>query len=473
MLSTFQTGSMQSEKPPDPAPHTLKNIYNRGMFRQIKRIVPKQAINAFHYSEALAASFAYRNPSRHMIVIGIVGSKGKTTLANLLWAALSGDGSKVGLIGTANIRIGNDEQLNPYHMTMPGRHRLQKTLHTMRQANCRYAIMEVPSEGQAQWRHVGIAFDVLIFTNVTKELMASHDYSLEKLHTHNQRVFQQVARQKSKLINGRVQPKILIANADAEHFPQYFAHVADIRRSYSLTHKSNYHAKNIVTAAGSSSFVVNKHGYKIPLPGAVNVSNATGAIAAALELGKSPQEIQKGLSSLTVIPGRMEQINIHPRQKFTVVVDYAHEETGMEALMKTAADMRRKSTQRIITLLGAEGGGRDEKKRPIMGHIAMSGSDFVILSNVDPYRDNPDKIIADIAQGVEEAKGLRNHTYFAIPDRREGIRKALSLAKPGDIVLITGKGSEQSIIIDGKKSAWDDRDVVREELSRLLKKPRA
>lgn len=125
---------------------------------------------------------------------------------------------------------------------------------------------------------------------------------------------------------------------------------------------------------------------------------------------------------------------------------------------------------KIITLLGAEGGGRDEVKRPIMGEIAMRGSDYVVISNVDPYRDNPLKIIADIAEGVELAGGTEGQNYFAIADRRAGIRQALSLAQPQDIVLITGKGSEQSIVVDGVKSPWDDRQVVREELSRLLKK---
>jgi len=437
------------------------------MQQRLKKLIPQRAINAFHYTEAVAASFAYRNPSQHMIVIGIVGSKGKTTLANILWAALSGDGSPVGLIGTANIRIGELESLNPYHMTMPGRHYLQKTLSQMRRAGCSYAIMEVPSEGQAQWRHVGIQFDVLVFTNVTNEIMASHDYSLDTLHIHNQRVFQQVAQQKAKLINGRVQPKILIANADAEHFPQYFAHLADIKRSYSLKQKSNYQAKRLLPSADGSQFVINKHSYSIALPGTMNVSNATGAIATALELGKSPTQIETGLKQLQVIPGRMETIDLG--QAFRVIVDYAHEETGMQGLMEAAASMV-KSGAKIITLLGAEGGGRDEKKRPIMGTIAMRGSQTVVLSNVDPYRDNPDKIIADIAKGVEAAGGKYNKSYFRIADRRTGIRKALSLAEPGDLVLITGKGSEQSIVVGGKSSPWDDRLVVREELTRLAAK---
>lgn len=433
----------------------------------LKKLVPQDLINQFHLLEALTASFAYRNPSKHMITIGIVGSKGKTTLANLLWAALSGDGTPVGLIGTANIRIGSTELMNPYHMTMPGRHHLQKLLSKMKQAGCTMVVMEVPSEGQAQWRHVGIHFDVLVFTNVTRELMASHNYSLDILHEHNQRVFEQQARQKPKTVQGRLQPKILIANADAEHFPQYFAHLADIKRSYSLKSKSNYHAKRLRGDATGTDFVINKHAYRIPIPGTVNVSNATGAIATALELGKSPLVIAKGLTELGVIPGRMERID--SGQKFTVIVDYAHEETGMAALMEGAQSMVQRDAK-IITLLGAEGGGRDEVKRPIMGEIAMRGSDYVVISNVDPYRDNPLKIIADIAEGVELAGGTEGQNYFAIADRRAGIRQALSLAQPQDIVLITGKGSEQSIVVDGVKSPWDDRQVVREELSRLLKK---
>lgn len=433
------------------------------MLHRLKKLVPKSAVNGFHYFEALAAGFAYRHPSRHMVIIGVVGSKGKTTLANLLWAALSGDGSKVGLIGTANIRIGHEERLNPYHMTMPGRHRMQKVLAEMRQAGCHYAVMEVPSEGQAQWRHVGIYFDMLIFTNVTRELMASHNYSLDILHEHNKRVFASLS-QKPKTVQGRLQPKILIANSDAEHFTQYFEHIADIKRSYSVTKKSDYRATRIETSPQGAGFVINKHSYHIPIPGAINVSNAAGAIAAALELGKSPQVIARGLSELSVIPGRMERIEAG--QKFHVIVDYAHEETGMQALMDSAQDMVQKGNK-IITLLGAEGGGRDELKRPIMGEIAMRGSDYVVLSNVDPYRDDPEKIIDGVATGVEEASGKPNETYWRITDRRAGIAKALSLATDSDLVLITGKGAEQSIVIGGKKTAWDDRQVVREELKKL------
>ena len=437
------------------------------MIEKLKKLVPSQLINSFHFTEALAASFAYRQPTKRMIVIGVVGSKGKTTLANLLWAALSGDGSTVGLIGTANIRIGQTEKLNPYHMTMPGRHHLQKTLAAMRDANCQYVVMEVPSEGQAQWRHVGIYFDALIFTNVTRELMASHKYSLELLHEHNKRVFQQTEHQRTKVLHGRVQPKILVANADAEHFTSYFAHFADIKRSYSVDKKSNYRAHHIESTPTGNTFVINKHQYHIAIPGIVNVSNAAGAIATALELGKRPNDIALGLKSLAGVPGRMERID--EGQAFDVIVDYAHEETSMQALMDGAKHMVMKNGK-IITLLGAEGGGRDEVKRPLMGKIAMEGSDAVVITNVDPYYDDPEKILDDIEVGIKQAKGKLDKTYWRITDRRAGITQALSLARPGDLVLITGKGSEQSMVIGGKKLPWDDRKVVAEELQLLKKK---
>jgi UDP-N-acetylmuramoyl-L-alanyl-D-glutamate--2,6-diaminopimelate ligase len=150
-------------------------------------------------------------------------------------------------------------------------------------------------------------------------------------------------------------------------------------------------------------------------------------------------------------------------QDFTVIVDYAHEQVSMQALMDGAKAMKAKGAK-VITLLGAEGGGRDVEKRPDMGAIAAKGSDTTIICNVDPYSDDPMQIIHDIAKGAEEAGAKLDKDMFCIEDRRKAIAKALKLAKKNDIVLITGKGSEQSMVIGGKKIDWDDRNVVREEL---------
>ena len=433
----------------------------------VQPIIPKSLINFFHYTESIAAAQKYKKPSEKMIVIGIVGSKGKTTTANMLWSILSADGHKVGLIGTANIRYGNREEMNPYHMTMPGAFVMQKILAKMANMKCKYVIMEVPSEGQTQYRHVGINFDVLLFTNVTKELMAAHDFSMETLHKHNKRVFKRLTHSKRKTIDLARTPKMIIANIDNKHAKDYLIFQADKKLTFGTKADADYKLENIEDTKNGISFDINGANYKAKILGKINAINAAGAIATASALGANKKAINAGLSKLPTIPGRMEVIE--GKQPFTVVVDYAHEQASMNALMESAKDMKPKGAK-VITLLGAEGGGRDSAKRPEMGEICAKGSDIIILSNVDPYEDDPMDIINDIKKGALKAGAKEGKSMFIIPDRREGIRKALELAKKDDLVLITGKGAEQSIVIGGKSSPWDDRKVVKEELNAIYKK---
>lgn len=433
----------------------------KDVFRPIS---PKPLINAFHYSESQAARVVRRNPTRDMTVIGVVGSKGKTTTANLLWSALSGTGAKVGQIGTANIRIGGQEELNRYHMTMPGAFILQKYFRKMANAGCQYVVLEVPSEGQAQYRHVGIEFDVLVFTNVTRELMVHHKFRMDILHKHNQRVFKGLGKKPRKTFNDKVLQKTIVANADAADHKAYLGFAADKKITFSIDQPSDYQVKSIKSSPTGTDFDIKSVAYHINIIGSINVINAAGAIATARELGVLPGQIQKGFDELEVIPGRMEPIE--SGQNFTVIVDYAHEQTGMQALVDGAKAMKHKDSK-VIVLLGAEGGGRDAAKRPEMGQIIGRGADYVVISNVDPYEDDPKKIIEDVARGAEKAGKKRDESLFCIEDRRDGIRKALELAKKDDLVFITGKGAEQSIVIGGKSSPWDDRKVVREELAKL------
>jgi UDP-N-acetylmuramyl-tripeptide synthetase len=421
-------------------------------------------INFFHYTESIAAAKKYKNPSEQMIVIGIVGSKGKTTTANMLWSILSADGHKVGLIGTANIRYGNKQEMNPYHMTMPGAFVMQKILAKMANMKCKYVIMEVPSEGQTQYRHIGINFDVLVFTNVTKELMAAHDFSMETLHKHNKRVFKRLTHSRRKTIDLARTPKMIIANTDNKHAKDYLIFQADKKLTFGTKSDADYKITDVQDTQNGISFDINGASYNVKILGKINAINAAGAIATASALGANKKAITSGLSKLPTIPGRMEVIE--GKQPFTVVVDYAHEQASMTALMNSAKDMKPKGAK-VITLLGAEGGGRDVAKRPEMGEICAKGSDIIILSNVDPYEDDPMDIINDIKKGAVKAGAKEGKSMFIVPDRREGIRKALELAKKDDLVLITGKGAEQSIVIGGKSSTWDDRKVVREELAKI------
>ncbi|MDP4038702.1 MAG: UDP-N-acetylmuramyl-tripeptide synthetase [bacterium] len=437
----------------------MEKIKNLG-----RKVTPRSAINAYHLGQSFFYSRKHGKPADQMIVIGIVGSKGKTTTANLLWAALSETREKVGQIGTANIRFGEKEQLNKYHMTMPGAKIMQRILAQMKLAGCKYVIMEVPSEGQTQYRHIGINFDILIFTNVTKEYLAAHKFNLEILHKHNKRVFNYMAKSKRKIIGGRLIPKTIIANIESPFADDYLNFDVDKKITFGSSSSANYRLKNIKLDSQKVIFEINNYPYHINIAGEINATNATGAIACARELGVNEPLIQKGFDQLLSIPGRMEIID--EGQKFSVFVDYAHEQVGMHALMASAQKMSAKDSK-IITLLGAEGGGRDEKKRPIMGKIVSKNSDYIIISNVDPYKDDPMKIIEDIAKGAEKAGKKRGKDLFLIEDRRAGIAKALSLADKNDLVFITGKGAEQSIVINGKSSPWDDRQVVREELKKL------
>ena len=434
------------------------------MKSKLKSIVPKPVVNGFHYTESVVANIKNSKPSEKMVVIGVVGSKGKTTTANMIWSILTAEGKKTGLIGTANIRYGNKEELNKYHMTMPGALTLHRILANMFASKCKYLVMEVPSEGQTQYRHVGINFDVLVFTNVTREIMAAHNYSMEILHKHNKRVFRRLYGSKRKYIESRNIPKIIIANKDNKYYKQYYDFPADIKSTFGESKSAKFVFSNIGDTTKGIEFDINNDHYKLKMLGQINAVNAAGAVATAMELGINKASIRKGLANLPTIPGRMEVIE--SRKPFKVIVDYAHEQTSMTALVEGARKAIPKKSK-IIILLGAEGGGRDVKKREPMGKIAGQGADYVILSNVDPYVDDPMEILEDMKKGAIKAGCKENKNLFIIADRRQGIHKALELAKKGDIVLITGKGAEQSMIIGGKSIPWDDRKVVREELKKL------
>ncbi|MDO8743000.1 MAG: UDP-N-acetylmuramyl-tripeptide synthetase, partial [Candidatus Azambacteria bacterium] len=392
---------------------------------------------------------------------------------------LNAAGYKTGLVGTANIRIGDIEMPNRYHMTMPGRFILQGLLKKMLKTGCEYCIVETTSEGIKQWRHCGIFYDIAVFTNLHPEHLQSHGGSFEKYKLAKGKIFAGLAKSNRKVINGKKIEKIIIANNDDSHKDYYLSFLADKKLTFGLSDGANFRACNIKNAPNGLEFFVGHNQYEINILGNFNVYNALPAIAIGFELGIAPEKIKEGLKNLKIIPGRMEKID--EGQDFLVFVDYAHEREGMNAVLDTARDLAvpvpklpfvetKGHKPKVILLLGAEGGGRDKSKRPILGEIAAKKTDFMVISNVDPYEDDPKEICEDIAYAAEKYGKKRNENLFVIEDRREGIKKALSLARENDIVLITGKGAEQSIIIGGNSYPWDDRVVVREELNKIWHK---
>ena len=434
---------------------------------KLKKIIPEKIISFYHLSLAALAGFYCGWPSKKMITIGITGTKGKTSAANFIWSVLNAAGYKTGLIGTANIRIGEIEMLNKYHMTMPGRFILQKLLKQMLDAGCQYCIVETTSQGIKQWRHFGIFYDIAVFTNLSPEHLEAHDGSFEKYKKAKSALFAALAKSGRKIIGGKEIKKVIIANYDNPHSDYYLNFPANKKITYGINDRANFVAKNIRSTEKGLEFFVNYNRYEINILGSFNVYNALPAIIIGSIFDIPNNKIQKGLKDLNVIAGRMEKIE--EGQDFLVFVDYAHEKEGMNAILQTARELASGVNGKIIVLLGAEGGGRDKVKRPILGKIAGKYADFMVISNVDPYEDDPKEIIEDIAKSAENSGKIRGKNLFLIEDRREVIKTALSLANKNDVVLITGKGAEQSIIIGGRRYPWDDRVVVREELNKLNK----
>jgi UDP-N-acetylmuramoyl-L-alanyl-D-glutamate--2,6-diaminopimelate ligase len=428
------------------------------MKNKIKKIIPYKIFDIYYYSSAILSALIYSFPSKKMIVIGVTGTKGKTSTINFIWSCLTAGGYKTGIISTANIRIGETESMNKYHMTMPGRFVIQSLMSNMAKQGCRFCIIETTSEGIKQHRNIGISYDILVFTNLFPEHLPSHDNSFEKYKQTKGIIFKDLISSFRKIVAGDEVKKVIITNSDSDHAEYYSSFKSDEKISFSINKNSDYKAENISNTKTGVKFDVNGEEYETKILGKFNIYNALPAIAISKLFNIDKTDIRKGLKHLELIPGRMEIIN--EGQDFTVVVDYAHEKESMTNLLQTAVSIR-KPGSKIIVLLGAEGGGRDKAKRPLMGEISAKLADYVIVANVDPYEDDPKEIIEDIAVVAEKFGKIRNKDLFTIEDRKTAIEKAFELAKTDDIVLITGKGAEQSMIIDGKSIPWDDRKVVR------------
>lgn len=432
----------------------------------LKKIIPKKIFSVYYYLFALLGACFYGFPSKKLIIIGVTGTKGKTTTSNLIWSVLMAGGIKCGIISTANIKIGNVEEVNGLHMTMPGRFIIQKYLSKMVQEGCKVAIVETTSQGLAQSRHIGIDFDVAVLTNLFAEHIESHG-SFENYKKAKGILFESLLKSKDKNFEGVPFRKTVIVNSDSDHAPFYLSFHAPRQITFGINKEADIKVKNIL-GGSPVTFEVGEINYEMGLPGKFNIINALPAIALGKLFSIKEEQIQEGLKTLSLVPGRMEQIN--EGQHFKVFVDYAHEKESM-TLATEAVRVMAGSVGKTIILLGAEGGGRDRAKRPLMGEAVGKGADYVVVANVDPYDGDPAPIAEEIAIAAEKEGKIRGKDLFVILDRREGIRKALSLATSReDIVLITGKGAEQTMVINNETIKWDDRVIVREELSKLIKK---
>jgi UDP-N-acetylmuramoyl-L-alanyl-D-glutamate--2,6-diaminopimelate ligase len=446
------------------------------MLSSVKRHIPKQLMATYHWSLALLAAAWYHCPSKKLIVIGVTGTNGKTTTANLIAKVLEASGAKVGLTTTANFRIAGEEQVNALKMTMPGRFFLQRMLRQMVAAGCRYAVIETSSQGIEQFRHLGIEYDVAVFTNLTPEHIEAHggfeNYKRAKL-----KLFQHVSHDARKHLPGRGDVfKTIVVNLESPYAWEFLDHRADKKYGYLIgdaeraagteTNGPSTLVKALDFAAlpTGSTFTVHGTRFDLKLPGRYNVLNALAAIAVGESQDVGLAQMAQALAQVEFVPGRFERID--EGQDFQVVVDYAPEPEAMRQLYGVIDTLPKKH---LIHVLGSAGGGRDKSRRPVLGEFAGRRADFVIVTNEDPYDENPQTVIDAVAAGAIVAGKREGHNLFRIRDRREAIDKALELAGPGDLVLLTGKGSEQAIMgPNGTSTPWDERQVVRDLLRRRL-----
>ncbi|MFA5051344.1 MAG: UDP-N-acetylmuramoyl-L-alanyl-D-glutamate--2,6-diaminopimelate ligase [Patescibacteria group bacterium] len=435
----------------------------------LKKIIPKELLTFYYQSLALLAAFFYNRPSQKMIVIGITGTAGKSTVVNLVGRILEKAGYQCGWATTFNFKVGSKEWINKTKMTMLGRFALQKMLQKMLKAGSKYAIIETSSEGIIQSRHLGINYDVAVFTNLSPEHIESHG-GFDKYRQAKQKLFQNLTK-KYKKINGKTVKKVIVANLDDENVEHFLKFPADEKYGYTIKNLEYriknlegvkiIKAENICLDLNNSRFQILNSRFQVHLAGEFNVYNSLAAICVAMSQGVSLEICQKALEEIELIPGRMEKIITHP---FEVIVDYAHTPESLEQVYKTLKNSLI-GNSKLICVLGAAGGGRDKWKRPKLGELAEKYCDNIIITNEDPYNENPEKIIDEIIFGI---KNKNQDKILKILDRREAIKKALNLAQEKDVVVITGKGCEQCIMgQNNTKIFWDDREVVKEEFKKI------
>lgn len=418
------------------------------MKTQLKKILPAPLLGAYHYGVAMLGAVVYRNPSSKLFVIGITGTKGKSTTSELVAAILKEAGHTVALASTIRFAIGQESEPNLFKMTMPGRMYLQQFLRKAVDKGATHAVIEMTSEGAKQYRHKGIELNALIFTNLQPEHLESHGsmeaYAAAKLSL------------AKGLEESKKRPRYMVANADDRYGKSFLAAKVEVRAPFSLKDAEPYS-----TDEKAVRFVWHRELFTVPLPGLFNLQNVLAALTLTDAMGVPHAHIKKALETIAPVAGRAERIE--RGQPFTVVVDYAHTPDSLRALYSTYSDKPAyRSGRRIIGVLGSTGGGRDTWKRPAMGAIAEEYTQVAILTNEDPYDEDPKKIINEIAKGFTKQKP---HIMY---DRRKAIREALREAKDGDAVLITGKGTDPYIMgPNGTKEPWSDKRVAEEELRKL------
>ncbi len=400
------------------------------------------------YAMALIAAAYYNHPAEELKVIGITGTKGKTTTTYMVKSILENAGHKVGLIGTIEIIIG--EEHIPAKNTTPESMDIQKYFRKMVEAGCDIVVMEVSSQGLMLHRTAGFVFEIGIFTNLEPDHIGPNEHAS----------FEEYMECKGMLFS---QCKVGIANVDSEHFEGVMKQATCKLETFGFSKQANLRAENVELLKTPGYLGVKYHtsgmvemDVEIDIPGKFSVYNSLTAIAICLHFGVSKEDIQKALKQAKV-KGRIEMVKVS--DKFTLMIDYAHNAMSLESLLSTLKEYEPK---RLVCLFGC-GGNRSKLRRYEMGEISGKLADLTIITSDNPRDEEPQAIIDDIKTGMAKTSGK----YVEIIDRKEAIRYAIQNGEEGDVIVLAGKGHEDYQEIKGKKYPMDERVLIQEILEEI------
>ncbi len=425
----------------------------------IRKLLPKrfyqEVAPLYHGFMAFLATLYYGQPSKEMVLIGVTGTAGKSTTAIMLAHILNQTGHRTGYITTVSSFDGQTETTNQHGLSMPGPWLLQKTLHEFSSRGCKYAVIEATSEGLAQNRQLGIKFDGALFTNLSPAHLDSHGG------------FENYRAAKTKLFSALKSSGFLGVNVDDPNY-QYFINY-QVRKKFGISTREDKLAQTTfpiiraenISVTNNLSFEVERTKFEINVKGSFNASNALLAIGAAQYLGVNLQDSSKALNSFGGAKGRMETVPNH--RGLTIIVDYAPEPAPLEQSLRAAQMIPHK---KLIHVFGATGGHRDISKRFEFGKISAQFADTIIITNDDVYDSNSEEIATNIKTGIEQsAEKKKVSEVLTILNRKQALQKALEIAKTEDLILVTGKGSEQFLVLpNNERIAWEDRKTIEELL---------
>jgi UDP-N-acetylmuramoyl-L-alanyl-D-glutamate--2,6-diaminopimelate ligase len=417
---------------------------------------------------ALAAAWFHDFPSTRLGIVGVTGTDGKTTTCFLVRAMLEAAGQQTGLLGTVDVVVGGKPRGNPGRSTTPEAPELQANLAAMVAAGDRFAVVESTSHGLAQERVGEVAYDVAVLTNLSHEHLEFHG-SPEAYRSAKLRLFERLAVGPGNPDKGWGKAGVINQDDPSADWFAVVARDAGARiLSYGAGQTADVRAARIEEDARGIRLRVHTARWEsdltLHLAGRFNAQNALAAIGVGEALGLDPEAMRKGLESLVGVPGRMERVEAG--QPFVVVVDYAHTPEALATVLDNLAPLAAAAGGGLIAVFGSAG-ERDTLKRPMMGRAAGERCRLVVLTDEDPRGEDRDAILEEIAEGAERAGRRRDHDLLLIPDRGAAIEAALEQARPGDVVLLAGKGHERSIEMAGTVLPWDEADAARRALASL------